>query len=282
MLHKSHFSKRQQKIVLLFTAFITLACLSRTSSAATPESTRLFVKKRIATFYSWLNAPWTGNDAPYQTLRDNIDIALAKASHPTEIVQTYENQFTKTPTDSKVLFAYAYSTYKVTELPNGISYSLSHLNFGGVYDSIASAKNYPPHTYNYARLAFLENASLKNSKLISIGKRLLKHSPNDDEVEYALATVLIFSEAPADHTLAVSYQQDLVRRFPNDQRPYRLLGLIHYRTAWLTHSQAEADKSIAAYQRAFELSPKDKTTQSEGEMTIKFIQNLKTQWKQNG
>ena len=198
------------------------------------------------------------------------------------IVQQYEDQFRKSPADPKALFTFAYSSLKAAEVPNGIGWAQSRLKLDNLYILVAASRIRPPHTYNFARLGFLVVADLNDPTRISIGERLLKQAPNDDQVEDYLARALTFSKVPTNRSLAVSYQQDLARRFPDSPRSYRLLGLICYRTAWLNHSQADADKSIAAYRRVLELSPRDQTTRSETEVIIRFIQRLQAQWKQSG
>jgi tetratricopeptide (TPR) repeat protein len=269
--------------VLFLIALVTIICHTPSASSAAPqESTRSFVAKRVRNFNAWLNAPWTDSDVIYRDLRSMIDIDLTKSSNPAIIVQRYEDQFRRNSTDPKALFAFVYCAFKASEIPNGISKMQFESKFDDLYTSISNAKIQAPQTYNYARLVFLGSAPYNDPTLINIGKRLLKQSPNDDEVEYALATVLTFSKVPADRNLAINYQQDLAKRFPNDSRTYRLLGIINYRTAWLNHSQMDADKSIAAYQRALDLSPQSGTTRSEYKTIIKFIRNLQAQWKQSG
>lgn len=283
MLHTDILHGKIKPLILLLVALSAMVYLVICPSAAGPTgSVAKNANQRIETYDAWLNAPWTDNDTPYNDLRRAIDSALVNSSHPAVIVQQYEDQFRKSPTDPKALFAYGYASLKAADVPNGIGWAQSQLKLDDLYLPIAAARLRPPHTYNFVRLGFLAVADLNNPARISIGKRLLKHSPDDDEVEYYLARALNFSKVPADRNQAVSYQQDLARRFPNSPRPYRLLGLIYYRTAWLNHSQADADKSIAAYQRAFELSPKTQADRSENDAIIKFIQNLQAQWKQSG
>lgn len=269
-------------ILLLFALPIVMRLVERPSAAGPSVSAGKNASQRIETYDAWLNAPWTDNDAPYGDLRRTIDIALVSPSNPAAVVQKYEDQFRKSPTDLKALFAFGYASLKATEVPNGISRAESQVNLDALYLPIAASRIRPPHTYNFTRLGFLAVADLNNPARINIGKRLLKHAPNDDEVEYYLANALNFSKAPTDRNQAMSYQQDLARRFPDSLRPYRLLGLIYYRTAWLNHSQADADRSVAAYRRVIELSPQDQTTRSDTEVIIKFIQSLQAKWKQGG
>jgi tetratricopeptide (TPR) repeat protein len=272
-------------LLLLFMPLMITVCSAKTTPhKPSPASTDVFVNQRLKNFYSWLNAPWTDEDAPYQAIRERIDTVLDKSSQPTMIVNSYQAESKKSPTDPKALFAYCYSAFKATELPNGISDTQFDSKFDALYTPIANAALHLPHTYNYARLVFLGDSRYNSAApdLIPIGKRLFEHSPKDADVEYAFARMLVFSKNPTDINLAISHQQNLARRFPNDPRTDKLLGIIYYRKAWLSHSQTEADKSIAAYRRAYELSPQDKATQHFGEITIKFIQDLKAQWKVAG
>jgi len=283
MVNTDIFHKSVKPLILWLIVLPTIMYSVSCPSAAAPlGAAAKNPNERMETYESWLNAPWTDNDAAYRDLRRAIDSSLVNSSHPAAIVQQYEDQFRRSPTDPKALFAFGYSSLKAADVPNGIGWTQSRLKLGGLYLPIAASRIRPPHTYNFARLGFLVVADIHSLPLINIGKRLLKHSPNDDEVEYYLATALTFSKVSTERNLAMSYQHDLARRFPDSPRSYRLLGLIYYRTAWLNHSQTDADKSIAAYRRVLELSPKDQTTRSETEVIIKFIQNLQAQWKQNG
>ena len=251
------------------------------SSAVLADQNSISANNRLNTYYSWLNSPWSNDDTIYQTLRNKIDLNLAKSSAPMLVVQQYKAKYEKKTTDPQALFAYCYSVYKTTGSNKGANYIQSQINSGILYKTIAYSHVQIPHTYNYARLAFLETAFFRSPRLISVGKRLIKHSPGDNEVEMALATVLTFSTAPADRSLALKYQQDLATRFPKQPGPYQLLGLLYYRTAWLNHSQEDANKSVAAYQQALDLSPKNNESSSEYRDIIDFIKNLQVQWKQN-
>lgn len=280
MLHKSTLLVNKSKAVALLGTMIL--CLAPLASCDTlSSSTKTSINKNVANFYLWLNAPWTDDDSTYQSLRSDIDISLTKADHPAQKAEKYEEQYKKTPTNAKALFGYCYSAYKASELPNGINKSQFDAKFDDLYTLIAKSKLPLPHTYNYARLVFLGASRYHSAgpKLISVGTRLFKHKPSDDEVEYALSTMLTFSSIKKERDQAILYQHDLASRFPSDPRTYRLLGIIYYRMAWLSHSQLEADKSIAAYEREYELSRQDTETQREGKTIVNFIQHLKLQWK---
>lgn len=250
-------------------------------SPASPASDRAEAQAQLNAYYSWLNAPWTDDDAPYAAIRISVDKAVAKAAKPSEIVQDYKRKFINSPANAKLLFAYCYFAFKSSETPNGISKSQFQSEYDNFYTANSDRRLSLPHAYNYIRLAFLGDSHYNSNSpfLTPLGKRLVKHSPEDADVQYALAKLLTYSDSSADRSLGAKYQQELAQRFPADPRTYYLLGSIHYRRAWLTHSQAEADLSIAAYQRSYKLSPQDKATQREGEITIKFVEDLKAKWK---
>lgn len=240
-------------------------------------------KKRLLTYYAWLNAPWSDDDAPYSAIRQSIDQALATGQDAHAVYQRYKTQALQAPTDPKAVFGLTYAAYRAKTTPSSSSKTDVDDDLGNLYLLIANKKASLPHTYNYARLAFVSNAEGNaDPKMKEIGLRLLQRDPNDHDVEYYVATVLNSSKDPIDRQRAVAYEEDLSRRTPHDPRLYRLLGMIHYNTAYLHHSQIEADQSIMAYQQYLGAAPPDRETEGQIRATIKFIQQVKERWKQEG
>ncbi len=265
-------------LIMLLVTGITMTLASHAST----ESDRKQAQASMDAYHAWLNAPWTDDDRPYATLRAEIDAAVLKTDKPIEFVRSYQKRSISQPSNPKLLFAYCYSIHKALSQANGLSYKDEQFGYPDFFYDLARRKVHIPRTYNCVRLSFLRNAFVKDQGTIKAGKRLLERTPDDAAVKYALAIILVYSDVPANRNLAADYQRSLAQRIPNDPRTYYLLGSIHYRQAWLTHSQAEADLSIAAYKRAYARSPQDAATQREGEMLFQFIEDLKAKWKKNG
>ncbi len=247
------------------------------SAAALTPFQDAAAKNRWTIYHAWINAPWTADDRPYQALRDTIEQALAGGRKPADVVNDYQKAAKQQPGNALARFGYYYALYQAAIMPNFANQEEGQ-KVGDLYLSII--KSPPPHTYNYSRLAFLcQKYSLNDVNTINIGRRLLKQDPKDTSVEYALATVLAYSDAPADFAQAVALQKDLARRFPDSPKTAWLLGDIYYHTAYRSHSQADAERCIAAYQHVLDVAPPTPETRNNVRVTVLFIRNLETRWK---
>ena len=242
---------------------------------------RTNVHERLKAYYAWMNAPWTDDDQPYQRLRSNIDRAMASGQNFAAVSAPYQKGATQNPPDFEAQFAYYYAVYKAVTTPGDDSEAEKNFKLDNFYSSITITPH--PHTYNYVRLAFFSELQyLPDSLLIGVGRRLLKHDPKDADVEYALAKALNYGPNATDRAQAMAYQQDLAHRRPNDPRTYRLLADIYYRTAWLNHNQADAERAVAAYQRSLEVAPASHEEQGGIAASIQFIRQLEARWRTGG
>lgn len=240
-----------------------------------------YAKQSLRREYAWFNAPWTDSDRPYARLRHQIEQKFARSQKPVDILKKYKTMVAQHPTDPQAVFAYGYAAYTIANIPDAINSWDASQELGDFY--LAWEKVSAPHTYNYARLLFLTDSNaVTDPNLVAVGKRLAARNPNDYDVEYYLAVALNLSNNISERTQAITYQQDLARRFPNDPRQYRLLGLVHYITAFRTHSQSEAEQAIAAYQRYGSLSPSTEDTRSYVDSRVRFLRQLQARWKQEG
>ena len=248
------------------------------ASAGAPIPSQTAVRASLKTYYAWMNAPLTDDDRPYQALRNHIEQALSSGRKPAEVAKEYQNAAVREPADALAKFGYYYAASRAANVPNGISPS-DAMKAGNDFESLIE-KHSLPHTYNYARLAFLNGVyAASDIRLISMGRRLMKRDPQDSSVEYALAKVLTYSDAPLDFTQAVALQQDLARRFPNSPKTYWLLGDIYYHTAYRSHNQADVERTIAAYQHVLDVAPPTPEVRDAVRVTVLFIRNLEARWK---
>lgn len=121
-----------------------------------------------------------------------------------------------------------------------------------------------------------ESLGSPDPELIGVGKRLLARTPNDYEVEYALAVMANISAKPSDRSQAVVYQQDLAQQFSRDPRQYLLLAAIHRTNAIRSHSQTEAEASIAAFQQYAALAPGFRADIAD---KIRLMRALQAMWR---
>ncbi len=262
-------------LVLIACLLVVPVQVAKVNSAPLSKSDLDQARASLARYYAWFNAPWTINDSAYQNIRNTIDHDLVRGQKPTVILQRDKEIAEQQPNNPQAIFAYGYGVYKAATLPNAINGDEAFQEEGKVYD--AWEKVHAPHTYNYVRLMFLQQSlSAPTPELIPAGKRLLARNPDDYEVEYGLAVVANVSAKPSDRSQAVAYQQDLARRFPNDPRQYRLLAAIYRITAIRTKSEAEADKSIAAFQQYLALAPEYRP---QIEDNIRLMKALQAMWR---
>lgn len=253
--------------------------ISLPPTAAAPQTpSQIAVGASLKAHYAWMNAPWTEDDRPYQALRDTIERALSSGRKPADVVKQYQTAAAQRPADPLAKFGYYYAADRAENVPNGIS-NVEAWKADGDFES-SLKKHLLPHTYNFVRLEFFRGVyGASDVHLIGVGRRLLKQDPKDTSVEYALATVLTYSDAPGDFAQAVALQQDLARRFPNSLKTAWLLGDIYYHTAYRTHSLADAERSVAAYQHALDVAPPTPEMRNAVRVTVLFIRNLEARWK---
>lgn len=103
-------------------------------------------RARLKAHYAKLNAPWTGDDRPYQGIRDQIDGALATGRKPAAILAQYESAANAKPSDPQALFGWGYAAYKAATAPNGIDSFEAMQELSNVY--LAVERVHFPQTYN--------------------------------------------------------------------------------------------------------------------------------------
>jgi len=272
---KSHDWWSKASLVTLACTLILTGAIAPVNSGTPSNSTQQWARNSLARYYAWFNAPWTADDRPYREIRNDIDHELAKGQKPRMLLQKYKALALLDSTSTKALFGYGYATYQASILPNGIREAEASQESGNSF--IALEKISVPHTYNYARLRFLKDSlDAPDPELLGVGKRLLSHDPSDYEAEYALAITAYVSPKPADRLQAAAYQQDLAKRFPQDPRQYKLKAWMHYITAIQSHSQKEAEKSIALYQQYAANAPEFRV---DTEDKIRIIKALQEMWR---
>ena len=233
----------------------SVLALAPTPSVAAPPTPAQVAHARAdrRTYYAWVNAPWTGDDQPYQRIRDSVDRALAEGQKPPDLLKQYQTAFVKAPRDYQAQFGYYYAAYEAATAPGANDNGIGLQILGNLF--ITLIKRQYPHTYNYARLAFLcGQHNWIDPQMKPLALRLVRQDPSDYDVKFYTVYTLAASPAPADRALALTYAQDLIRRYPKKPSPYGLLASIHYQ-AWLrTRSPNEAAQAVAGYQQYLQLA----------------------------
>lgn len=259
-----------------------MVCLRISASSAvladnnqSDKSMQAWARASLARDYAWFNAPWIIGDSTYQNIRNSIDNAFARGQKSGAILQRYKEAAEQQPSSSRAFFAYGYAVYKADTAPSEPNGYDLFQEKGKVYD--LWEKTRPPHIYNWSRLMFLHWAlGSPDPELIPVGKRLLARNPDDYEVEYGLALMANASIKPDERSLALTYQRDLARRFPNDPRQYRLLAEIYKINAARGRNQTDADKSVAANQKYLALAP---AFRKKTEEDIRIMKEYQAMWR---
>lgn len=245
---------------------------------ATPTArpTRPYVaqaRAQIHAYDSWCNAPWTGDDRPYQILRTDIEREATDGQKAVALMRKYELELAKEPHDFQAQFAYYYAAYWAVVLPDGLTPREENFRLGNLYLSIARVPH--PHTYNYARLAFLCQAhDFPDPDMKDLGLRLVHQDPSDYQVIYntisvlLAASVLLAGDKSSNEAEALTLAESLVNRYPEKPSVYAQLAGV-YRQMWFTSkSPAEAKEAIAGYRKYLSLAPANAPFRAQAERLI--------------
>lgn len=251
---------------------MALMLLQLATSAAPPTPDQVVQSRRdLHTYYTWLNAPWTGNDQPYQRLRSDIDQAISQGVNPFDLLKQRQKELDKTPGNFQTQFAYYCTAYQAVTWPKRADdRGFDVLLLGNLFIAILRAPH--PHTYNYARLAFLcgqYNFNAPNRK--AIGLRLVQRDPNDYDAKYYTASILVSSPLPSDHALALNYADNLVTNYPRLPSPHGLAAYVHYQSWLRTKNKQDATEAISQYQQYLRLVPAKASYRKQAQ---KFIEQM--------
>ena len=111
-----------------------------------------------------------------------------------------------------------------------------------------------PHTYNFARLAFLcLNVGFTDVRLIGLGNRLIRADPSDVSVLNLQVGVLTMQPKAAWEQLAEKYARDIAVMRPGEPATYASLGWAYY-SAWSSaKKRSDADEAISDYEKYLQL-----------------------------
>ena len=205
------------------------------------------------TQWAWTSEQWKGNDQPFIQIRAAVDQLFAAKKGIDTALQDYQRRAQQKPSDPQAQFRWGYLAYKIADTSD---YNSGEKTLDQVRDALADAP--APNTYNYSRLRFLTEAyMLPFPKLKGLGKRLLQQKPDDADVKYYQATILGQSPNADEKRQAIAYARNLTSGTSKHLSAYTLLGSIYYMSWRRSHSKADADDGIAAYQQYLNLAPPD-------------------------
>lgn len=155
MKRHSHIPKTLLRWGVILAGIWGIIGLAPGQSVAAPPTPAQVARARadLRIYYAWINAPWTEDDQPYQRIRDSVDWALSSGQKPPDILKQYQVALAKAPDDYRVQFGYYYAAYKDATAPGANDPNIGLQILGDLF--IKLIRRQYPHTYNYARLAFL-------------------------------------------------------------------------------------------------------------------------------
>ena len=215
--------------------------------------------------WKWTNEAWNADDKPYQQIRAEIDAAIKAGKKPIDLVNLYRTQAKtepyqdpyqdpykpQTPYNPQAEFRWGYAVYQATL--NDPKFA----NSPEVARAFESMEFFPfPHSYQFARTLFLLTGDLTpDSRLQTVGERLMKRNPKDYPVMRTLVGIINPGKSEAEKQKALGYAHTLIQVDPKSPKGYRALGWVYF-GLWMK-SKSPEDRKLAtdAYNRCLQLLP---------------------------
>jgi len=204
----------------------------------------------------WADEKWSGDNAPYAEIRSRIDSQMCGGAGKVQALLNFQAVAASRPHDPEAQFGYAYAAWKIHESVNNLAKILDVLE-----DSLDRLESVPsPHTYDFVRLRFLiQSALMPKPEMLSVGKRLLDKDPNDLEVKYRFASLLMtVPDGAREKALALPVIDQLIKAEPADPNPYYLRGLVYIDSCNKnnnTYTKPDVDAAETAFNKYIELAP---------------------------
>lgn len=248
-------------VLLLASLFAGIAAWTR------PAIFQIASPRHQSVSASWTTEKWTGNEKPYVAARESIDADFSHGKVTVDYLSGLEAAVNRSEHDPLRLFRWAYARYKAQSLHPTLPFT--PVPGWGAFDEISS-----PHTYQYARTRFLAEIMLGNRPdLMSLGKRLLAHNPNDFDVEYGLMACFHQNLSDNEKQAALTYADQLIQKYPTKPSVYAVKGGV-YLSYWIDHrNKQDAVDAIKWYQRYLKLAPADYEWRKHAESTIALLQS---------
>lgn len=215
--------------------------------------------------WQWTEEEWTGNEAPYQELRNSIDSNKSQGKLKPEMIENYKALHQKKSDDPLAVFRWGYASFQATQSNPPVPQK--QLVAPNAFDTIPS-----PHTYEYTRLRFLVGAHYNpDVHLQHVGERLLNRKPDDKDVMYYLIQCYKPWRSTSEKQKAVSLAQDLVHAAPDRPGSYSALGGVYFSSWMAGHGKEDADKAVSAYQHYLRIAPQNYAWRRQAENIILYI-----------
>lgn len=220
-----------------------------------------------ASRWQWMDEKWNGDEANYQKLHVAIERNKKAGKLTSDIIEKYRLLHEKKPTDPIDLYQWVYASFEATQSNPPVFQA--QLVSPGAFEEAPS-----PHTYEYDRLRFLVAVhSSAHAHFQTVGERLLRHTPDDNDVKYYLIQCYRPEHSEQEKQKAISLAQELIRSAPHRPGSYSALGGIYFRS-WMMNRQTEdANKAISAYQEYLHIAPQKYAWRRQAENIIDYIKS---------
>lgn len=207
--------------------------------------------------WDWVNEQWTGDNRPFQKIKQDITTALDSGQNAGDLAAKYRLKAIASPKDSQAVFGWAYAVRaNIRTLPASMESRMMWFRVREALDQPPS-----PHAYDYDRLRFL--LAYDKSHIRGLGERLLKQNPADNSVKLQLiyayinsfGTSLLVSESAANQfkVRALQLTGELIQSDPKNPDYRAALGNLY--AAYLSrhyqdkrYNRDDAVKALTAYQ----------------------------------
>ena len=216
---------------------------------------------------SWDTEKWTSNDIQYTSARENIDSDFLRGRITKAYLEDLNAVWTKDEHDSLKLFRWAYARHRARSLHPALPFTA--FPGGGAFTEAPAS-----HSYQYTRIRFLTETDFgQHRELKALGRRLLAHTLNDFDVEYALISCFGEYLSADEKIAAISYADRLIQKYPTKPSVYGAKGGIYF-SYWMDHrNKQDARDAIKCYQDYLRLAPANHEWRKEAKSTIALLQS---------
>lgn len=260
MNHKKHYIS-----ILIFAGLLFLPSAYSCAQAALPLGNGAISEQERT---AWVSEKWSSSDKAFVLAKKQIQQKVQSSKDKIALAATYRELFKKSPKSSVLLFKWGMSTFYASKTkpstwsPEEIYFLLTSL------DTVPS-----PHSLQYDRMRFLLQSHFRGEGFLkTMGLRLLKVNPQDDDVRALMILVLNVVGNPADGQLAINFAKQLIARHPTDPRWYAMLGSAYDLVSVRTNSLEDCQKSISAFKSCLKLAKKSDFVYSHAQYMIDVIE----------
>ena len=232
---KYNFASHLRKILLIALALVMLQVMAVRNNVAYCSSDE------------WMTAPFSGDNAPYATLRLQIYKEISGAADYKAVVSKYRWSAQVSPSDPTRVFSWGTACYYAKYMALSGDEGKSYVQVP--YNALFSVKS--PGTYDFVRLQFLffTPSPSQDEKYIALGRRLLQVNGQDTNV---IRCVAFFDPNLPE---AAKLAEKAVSISPKDPVGYWTLGVLYSQGLYMkTNQDKYAVLAISAFRSEMSLS----------------------------